>query len=74
MEKGKTYFFTVKAKNDKYTSVESNEVQVYVPIRTMPVPELADPTDITDTGYTARWYPVERAMGYAVRHFLKHTA
>ena len=38
MEKGKTYFFTVKAKNDKYTSVESNEVQVYVPIRTMPVP------------------------------------
>lgn len=74
MEKGKTYFFTVKAQNDKYTSVESNEVQVYVPIRTMPVPELAEPTDITETGYTARWYPVERAMGYAVRHFLKHTA
>lgn len=74
MEKGKTYFFTVKAKNEKYTSVESNEVQVYIPIRTMPVPELADPTDISDTGYTARWYPVERAMGYAVRHFLKHTA
>lgn len=58
----------------KNTLVESNEVQVYIPIRTMPVPELADPTDISDTGYTARWYPVERAMGYAVRHFLKHTA
>lgn len=73
-EKGKTYFFTVKAKNEKYTSAESNEVQVYVPIRTMPVPELAAPTDITLTGYTAQWQPVERAMGYAVRHFLKHTA
>ncbi len=73
-EKGKTYYFTVKAKNAQYVSEESNEVQVYVPIREMAVPTLSEPSDIGENGYTAHWLPVERAMGYAVRHFLKHTA
>ena len=40
----------------------------------METPETAEPTDVSETGYTAQWLPVERAMGYAVRHYLRHTA
>ena len=73
-EKGKEYYFTVKACNEKYTSDESDERRVYVPIYSMETPETAEPTDVSETGYTAQWLPVERAMGYAVRHYLRHTA
>lgn len=64
----------MKARNEKYTSAESDERRVYVPIYSMEVPETAEPTDVSETGYTAHWLPVERAMGYAVRHYLRHTA
>lgn len=73
-DKQRTYYFTVKAKNDKYTSAESNEIRVYVPISHMDVPVTQAPSGITKSGYTANWLPTERAMGYAIRHMLRHTA
>lgn len=73
-ERGHDYYYVVKAKNERYTSVESDPVRVYVPIQYMAAPELIEPDAVTEDGYLARWQPVDRAMGYALRHFKRFTA
>lgn len=45
------YYYTVRARNDRFTSASSNEVEVYTVSR----PETLEPTDITAESYTARW-------------------
>lgn len=72
--KGGKYYYCVKAKNDKYTSVESEPIEVFVPITSMEIPDVLPATDVSATGFTANWSPVYRAQGYLVRLFLKHTA
>lgn len=72
--KGGKYFYCVKAKNEKYVSVESDPIEVFVPITSMETPEVLPATDVTATGFTANWNLVYRAQGYCVRLFLKHTA
>lgn len=45
------YYYTVRARNDRFTSASSNEVEVYTVSR----PEVLSPTDITAESYTAHW-------------------
>lgn len=45
------YFYTVKARNSHYTSVPSNEIEVFH----IHTPEALEPSDITADGFTAHW-------------------
>lgn len=45
------YFYTVKARNSRYTSAPSNEIEVF----NIHQPVATEPTDITDSSFTANW-------------------
>lgn len=64
--KGTDYYYTVRSVNSKYTSAESAPCRVYVPLDALDRPETLEAENVTTDGFTARWSPVFRAMGYVV--------
>ena len=73
-EKGKDYYYTVRSVNDLYKSVESDPRQVHVPLTALDVPQTLEAADVEVDGFTARWEPVFRAMGYIVNLTREHVA
>lgn len=65
-QKGKDYFYYVKSFNDKYTSPESEHRRVYVSLNALDTPMVLEAENISTDGFTARWEPTFRAMGYVV--------
>lgn len=55
LSSGKTYFYTVKAKNANGTSEASNEIEVIKVIDIVEIPVALAATDITPEGFTAHW-------------------
>lgn len=71
---GVQYYYTVKAKNDKFVSGESDEMKAQEVLTELPVPVTKEATNISETGFTANWEAVDKAEGYAVYSILKHKA
>jgi len=65
-EKGKDYYYRVRSVNAKYTSDESEERKVHVPLNDLEVPVVLEAEDVSTDGFTARWEPTFRAMGYII--------
>lgn len=61
------YFYTVKARNSRYTSAPSNEIEVF----NIHIPEALEATDVTDSSFTAAWECGAKADSYVVT--LYHT-
>lgn len=61
----KFYFYDVYAANDEATSAVSNTVLVDGFL----TPATAEPTDITTTGYTARWEYLPKVFDYKVNNY-----
>ncbi len=72
--RGTDYYYTVQSTNASYTSVETEPIKVHVPLDFLDVPVVLNATDISETGFTARWEPVFRAMGYIVNLKRSHVA
>ena len=73
-ETGVDYYYTVVSVNDKYASVPCEPVKVHVPLTSVDTPIVLPASDISENGFTARWEPVFRAMGYLVYLERRHTA
>lgn len=73
-ETGVDYYYTVVSVNDKYASVPCEPVKVHVPLTSVDTPIVLPASDISENGFTARWEPVFRAMGYLVYLECRHTA
>lgn len=73
-ETGVDYYYTVASVNDTYTSAPCEPVRVHVPLTSVDTPTLLPASDLTENGFTARWEPVFRAMGYLVYLERRHTA
>ncbi len=73
-EKGKDYYYTVRSVNDLYRSAESDPRQVHVALTALDAPQTIEATDVAADGFTARWEPVFRAMGYIVNLTREHVA
>lgn len=71
---GTTYYYTVKAVNDQFTSIESNEMEVAEQMTGLPAPIVLPATNVSSTGFMANWQPVAKADAYAIYVSLKHTA
>ena len=56
------YYYTVRARNSQFTSAESGEVEVYTVSR----PTVLEPTDVTDSCYTAHWTSHKKVDLYRV--------
>lgn len=72
--KGTQYYYTVRGRNDRYTSEEAEPRAVNVPLTSMETPVALPATDITPSSFTAAWEPTLRAMGYIVELFGQFTA
>lgn len=66
LDKNQTYYYTVKATNGTDISAESNEVKVEKGSTEITAAKLLEPTDITDSGFTARWEAVPGASLYYI--------
>ncbi len=66
---GVDYVYSVKARNERFTSAASNTV----PVLGLLPPVLGEATGVSAHGYTAQWQPVEKADGYYVRNFRVYT-
>lgn len=64
--KGTDYYYRVRSVNDLYTSPESDERKVHVPLNDLERPATLPAEAITTDGFTARWEPTFRAMGYII--------
>lgn len=64
--KGTDYYYRVRSVNDQYTSDESEERKVHVPLNELDRPVTLPAENITLDGFTARWQPTFRAMGYII--------
>ncbi|MDE5554464.1 MAG: fibronectin type III domain-containing protein, partial [Muribaculaceae bacterium] len=73
-EKGKDYFYVVRSVNDRYTSEESDPCRVYVPLSALDTPVTLDAENVSTDGFTARWEPTFRAMGYVIGLSRQYTA
>ena len=73
-QKGTDYFYTVRSVNDRYTSEESEPIRVYVPLSTLETPVTLEAENISTDGFTARWEPTFRAMGYVIGLKREYTA
>lgn len=62
------YFYVVYVNNGDAVSDASNEIGVTTggPLFQHFAPEALDATDVTDNSFTARWLPIEEAVGYEV--------
>ncbi len=65
-EKGTDYYYYVRSANDKYTSGESEHRQIYVALDQLDTPVTLEAENVTEDGFTARWEPTFRAMGYEI--------
>lgn len=65
-EKGRDYFYVVRSVNDRYTSEESEPCRVYVPLTDLDTPVILEAENVSTDGFTARWQPTFRAMGYII--------
>ncbi len=72
--KGTDYYYTVSSANSLYRSEESEPRKVNVPLSSLDTPVVLEAADISDFGFTARWEPVFRAMGYIVNLQREHLA
>lgn len=64
--KGTDYYYAVRTVNDLYMSEESEPTRVYVSLSQLDTPVTLDPENVTTDGFTARWEPTFRAMGYII--------
>lgn len=65
-KKGTDYYYRVRSVNDKYTSDESEERKVHVPLNELEQPVTLEAENVSTDGFTARWEPTFRAMGYII--------
>lgn len=65
-KKGTDYFYFVRSANDKYTSDESEIRKVHVPLNELETPVAIAAENVSTDGFTARWEPTFRAMGYII--------
>ncbi len=65
-KKGTDYYYFVRSANDKYTSAESEIRQIHVPLNTLETPVAIAAENVSTDGFTARWEPTFRAMGYII--------
>ena len=63
------YYYTVRARNTQFTSDESDEVEVYTVSR----PTVLEPTDVTDSCYTAHWTSHKKVDLYRVEQIQTNT-
>lgn len=70
---GTDYYYTVRSTNQLYTSAETSPIQVHVPLLTLDTPVGLCGEGVHESGFTARWEPVRRAMGYIVTLQRSHT-
>ena len=64
--KGTDYYYRVRSVNDRYTSEESDERKVHVPLNDLERPVVLAAESVSTDGFTARWEPTFRAMGYVI--------
>lgn len=64
------YFYNVKARNSKYTSVASNEIEVF----NIHTPKALEPTDVTADSFTANWTCGGKADNFVVTLYQTMTA
>lgn len=64
------YYFTVRATDGVHNSPESAEMAV----EGLLLPELQPETNVTETGFTANWKPVDHAQSYQFIATREHTA
>lgn len=64
--KGTDYYYRVRSVNAKYTSEESEERKVHVPLSELEQPVALAAENVSIDGFTARWEPTFRAMGYII--------
>lgn len=69
LDPDKDYFYTVKARNSKYTSDNSNEAEVYG----VSQPKALPATNVTDNGYTANWTCGPKADAFRVEQVQQRT-
>lgn len=65
-KKGTDYYYCVRSVNDRYTSVESEIRKVHVPLTELETPVTLEAENVSTDGFTARWEPTFRAMGYII--------
>lgn len=64
--KGTDYYYRVRSVNAKYTSEESEERKIHVPLNELDQPKVLEAENVSTDGFTARWEPTFRAMGYVI--------
>ena len=72
--KGTDYYYRVHSVNDRYTSVESEERKIHVPLNDLEKPVVLPAENVSADGFTARWEPTFRAMGYIIGLSKEYTA
>lgn len=72
--KGTQYYYTVRSVSELYTSVEAEARAVNVPLTALDKPVALEAGGVKHDGFTARWEPVFRAMGYIVNLKRAHVA
>lgn len=70
---GVDYYYTVRARNARFTSVLSEEQKAVEAVE-LPVPVVKDATNVSDAGFTANWEAVEGAEGYLPIVLMAHKA
>ena len=73
-QKGTDYYYFVKSVNDRYVSAESEIRQVHVPLDALETPIALEADNVSKDGFTARWEPTFRAMGYIIGLSKQYTA
>ncbi len=66
LERGKQYFFTVRAKKGEGVSDPSNEIRVVEVFKYVLPPKGLPATDVTKNGFTANWEAAEHAVKYDI--------
>lgn len=64
------YFYQVKARNSQFTSMPSNEVEVF----NVHTPKALEATNVTETSYTANWACGSKADYFAITQTISLTA
>lgn len=71
--KGTDYYYAVRTVNEQFMSEESEPTRVYVSLSELDKPVTFEAENVTTDGFTARWEPTFRAMGYVIglsKHFV----
>lgn len=64
LEADKLYYYSVQATDGTLTSAESSMVVALPLVANLDTPEVLQPTNVTDTGFTANWNAVDSAAFY----------